>query len=341
MIQMSVGDVPYLIDPLYVDDMTALDQILKNDQIVKILHAGDYDIRSLNRDYGFVFVNIFDTSIAAALMGSKRLGLDAVLMEYIEVEVSKEKRLQRSDWTVRPLSDEAMYYAANDVRYLGQARDTMIRKLESLSRQHWVEEECHRLCSVRYEPREEDTVFFNMKGSGDLDGVSLALLKRLHDLREDEAIGKDRPPFKVVADSVLVAIARDPECEYAELRGIGWWARPSMLKRIKGVVKESRKDKPIMRPRRKRVPSSERPSNKDRERSNKSLRELKLWRKSLGEDLEVDPSLLWPTSSLTRLARDPESLFQEFESDEVRDWQAEEFGNKLEVFSKDLVSKIS
>ena len=87
---MSVGDVPYLIDPLYVGDMEPLGEILKNDRVVKILHAGDYDIRSLNRDYGFVFQNIFDTSIAAALMGSKRLGLDAVLMEYIEVEVSKE-----------------------------------------------------------------------------------------------------------------------------------------------------------------------------------------------------------------------------------------------------------
>jgi len=72
---MSVGDVPYLIDPLYVGDMEPLGEILKNDRVVKILHAGDYDIRSLNRDYGFVFQNIFDTSIAAALMGSKRLGL--------------------------------------------------------------------------------------------------------------------------------------------------------------------------------------------------------------------------------------------------------------------------
>ena len=338
---MSVGDVPYLIDPLYVGDMEPLGEILKNDRVVKILHAGDYDIRSLNRDYGFVFQNIFDTSIAAALMGSKRLGLDAVLMEYIEVEVSKEKRLQRSDWTIRPLSDEALVYAADDVRYLGQAREEMTGKLEGLGRQDWVREECERLCSVRFEPREEETAFLNMKGSGDLDGLSLALLKRLYDLREDEAIGKDRPPFKIVSDSVLVSIARDPDCEYTELKGIGWWARPSMLKRIKRVVNESQKDKPIMRPKRKKIPASERLSNRDRERANKRLKQLKLWRSGIGESLEVDPSVLWPTSSLSRLAKDPDILFQEFESDDVRDWQTEEFGKKLEVFVKELITKVS
>ncbi|HCE76201.1 MAG TPA: hypothetical protein DEP04_06185 [Dehalococcoidia bacterium] len=341
LIQMSVGDVPYIIDPLYVDDMEPLGEILDSHRVIKILHAGDYDIRSLHRDYGFVFQNVFDTSIAAALMGSKRLGLDAILMEYIQVEVSKEKRLQRSDWTLRPLSDEALGYAADDVRYLGKAREKMTRKLEDLGRQDWVKEECHRLCSVRFEPREEATAFLNLKGSGDLDGHALALLKRLYDLREDEAIGKDRPPFKIVSDSVLISIAREPDCEYAELRGIGWWARPSMVKRIKVLVKESRKDEPIVRPKRKKIPASERLSNRDRERANKRLKQLKLWRSGLGENLEVDPSLLWPTSSLSRLAKDPSTLSQEFESNDVRGWQIEEFSNKLETFVKELITKVS
>ena len=114
-----------------------------------------------------------------------------------------------------------------------------------------------------------------------------------------------------------------------------------MLKRIKGVVKESRNDKPIIRPKGRRVPAGERLSNQDRERANKRLRQLKLWRSELGEELEVEPSLLWPSSSLTRLARDPENLSQEFVSNEVRNWQSEEFGNKLGACIQDIVAKVS
>ena len=103
LIQISLGDMPYIIDPLAIDNMDPLGFLLNDMDVVKILHSGDYDIRSLNRDYGFTFKNIFDTSISAAFLGSPKLGLDAILKEYINVVVSKDKNLQRSEWTNRPL----------------------------------------------------------------------------------------------------------------------------------------------------------------------------------------------------------------------------------------------
>ena len=84
LIQISVEDHPFIIDPLQFEDLTPLGEIFSNPKITKIVHAGDYDIRSLSRDYQFTFNNIFDTSIAAAFLGSGRLGLDAVLKEYLE-----------------------------------------------------------------------------------------------------------------------------------------------------------------------------------------------------------------------------------------------------------------
>lgn len=308
--------------------MAPLGRLLSNPKVTKIVHAGDYDIRSLNRDYEIEFNNVFDTSIAASLLGSKRLGLDAILKEFLNVEVSKDKRLQRSDWTNRPLSKEAMAYAANDVRYLGQARDLMISRLKQKGRIEWVTEECQRLALVRFAPRDPETAFLYVKGSKDLGGRELALLKELYEFREDDATGKDRPPFKIVSDSVLVAIAREPDADYGEIKGIGRWARSEMRNRLAEVIKTGKASKPIQRP---QSQGNKRPhlTHKERETANQRLKELKQWRKSRGEQLQVDPSLLWPTSSLNRLSRLPKTLSSEYQEGDVRKWQFEEFGEDI------------
>lgn len=308
--------------------MEPLGKVLMDSDVVKIVHSGDYDIRSLDRDYGFKFRNVFDTSIAAGFLGSKRLGLDAILKEYVDVEVTKDKKLQRSDWTKRPLSKEALAYAADDVRYLGEARKVMKDRLIEKERIKWAEEECERLSKIKFERRDEETAFLNVKGSRDLDGVGLAILKRLFDFREDEAIGKDRPPFKIVADSVLVSIAGEPDSDYSNIKGIGWWERPSTLKRLGNLVQEARSNGPLKRPITNQTRGL-RLSHKEREQANNRLKGLKEWRKTIGERLEIDPSLLWPTSSLSRLSRFPNNLSDERLAPEVRNWQFSEFGENL------------
>ncbi|MBA12602.1 MAG: hypothetical protein FI688_00260 [SAR202 cluster bacterium] len=327
LIQISLGDMPYIIDPLAIDNMDPLGFLLNDMDVVKILHSGDYDIRSLNRDYGFTFKNIFDTSISAAFLGSPKLGLDAILKEYMNVIVSKDKNLQRSDWTNRPLSNEAIKYAADDVRYLGQARKVMTQQLEKRNRYSWVQEEFDRLSKIKFEIKDENQAFLNLKGSNILTEKELPLLKRLYDLREDEAIGKDRPPFKIVSDSVLVSIAKDPKTDYVNIKGIGWWKRPDMKKRIKELVQKSKEDPPIRRP--DKIRKTIYLSNKEREKANARFRELKLWRKNIGDGLGLDPSLLWPTLSLKRLSKSPNSIQTEFQDEIVRKWQVKEFGNDL------------
>ena len=330
LIQISVEDHPFIIDPLQFVDLAPLGEIFNNSAITKIVHAGDYDIRSLSRDYQFTFNNIFDTSIAAAFLGSGRLGLDAVLKEYLDVEVSKDKRLQRSDWTNRPLSGEALEYAANDVRYLINAMDRMSEKLESLGRLKWVEEEFTRLSTVRFEPKDEELSFLNVKGSKDIEGQNLSVLKKLYEFREDEAISKDRPPFKIISDSILVSIAREPQRDLSEIKGIGWWSRPEPSARLRKVIRRGLEGSPITRPR-KQGNDAPRLSNKQRERANMRLRSLKLWRKNLGEELGLDPSILWPTSSLNKLSRSPGDLEVEIEHPEVRTWQRREFEDLLKT----------
>ena len=191
---------------------------------------------------------MFDTSLAAALLGSKKLGLDSILKEYIDADVTKDKKLQRSDWSLRPLSKEARKYAADDVRYLFRAMEVMTNKLENLGRISWLKEECERLQLVKFNPRDEDIAFLDVKGSKNLDGKALSVLQSLYSVREDEAIGRDRPPFKIVGDSVLVAIARNPHSNYSEIKGIGMWGRPEMSKRIRKIVAEALDQPPVERP---------------------------------------------------------------------------------------------
>ena len=328
LIQLCVGEDIYLVDPLAIEDISSLGIVFADQKILKILHAGDYDIRSLNRDYGFSFTNVFDTSLAAGLLGSKKLGLDSVLKEYIDADVTKDKKLQRSDWTVRPLSKAARKYAADDVKYLFPAMQVMKEKLENLNRISWLAEECERLQSVTFNAKDEDTAFLDVKGSKSLDGQALSVLQALYSFREDEAIGRDRPPFKIVGDSVLVAIATKPQADYSEIKGIGAWGRSSVSKRIRKIAVEALDKPPIERPRGKSIRRNNM-SNKERERANVRLKELKEWRKSLGDAISVDPSLLWPTNSLNRLSRDLSSFEEEISEPEVRKWQVMEFGSRL------------
>lgn len=328
LIQVSFDDQAHIIDPLEIDDLMELRKIFDNSEIIKIFHAGDFDIRSLHRDYSFNFKNVFDTSIGAAFLGSEKLGLDAILNEYVNIEIKKEKKLQRSDWTIRPLPDESIEYAADDVLYLNNTRKVMENKLLALSRLDWVKEECVRLSKVKFQPKNETTAFFDVKGSIDLNPRGLAVLKCLYEFREDEAIGKDRPPFKIMSDSVLVEISKDPHQNFSNISGIGYWSNGTNLRRLKEVIEKGLSLDPQYRPQKskQRIKGM---TNKEREKANIRLKQLKEWRKDLGQELKLDPSLLWPTSSLARLSRFPESFEEEFEQPEVRNWQIKEFGDSI------------
>ena len=159
----------------------------------------DYDLRSLDRDWGFRVNNLFDTSIAAAFAGSEQLGLQSVVEEHAGVELVKDRKLQRSDWTMRPLSPEALTYSADDVLHLLKVRESLSARLETLSRLSWAEEEFARMENVRHTPPERELAFLSIKGSRDLDGRGLAILRSLYQFREQEA--KHLRPFVLQGDT--------------------------------------------------------------------------------------------------------------------------------------------
>ena len=326
LIQLFASGRVYLIDPLAIDDMSPLDEVLANSSIETVLHSGDHDIRSLDRDWGFHVGNLFDTSIAAAFVGSERLGLASTLQDFMGIEIPKEKSIQRSDWSIRPLSDAALTYAAGDVLHLFGLRDKLVERLGALNRLHWVREECDRLAKIRYNPPDPELAVFAVKGSRDLDGHGLAILKALMEFRERHALRLGRPHFRVIPDAALLTLAAEPKSDLRDVKGLGMFARGRLAAGLRDAIKKGRSAEPLQRP---RPPRGRRFSRAERARVSQRLDKLKAWRAEHAKRLSLAVGLLWPMVSMQRLATFPGDWETELEAPEIRQWQRDEFQDSL------------
>ena len=327
LLQIATEDRVFVIDPLAIGaEVGPLGEVLADDRVEKIIHSVDYDLRSLDREWGFRVRNVFDTSVAARLCGARRLGLETVLHDSLGIEIGKQKRLQQSDWSQRPLSEEALAYAAGDVRHLLELRRAQAAQLEALGRTTWLAEECGRLEAIRYTlPDPPEVAFLSMKGTRDLDGRGLAILRELYVLRDAEALRRGTPPYRVVGNEALLYLAANPEAELTEAPGIGLNISRRLGPRLQGAIARGTAAKPVERPKPPR-PTDARPTKQQEDR----LRALKAWRNAQGERLNLDPAVIWPVASLERVARYPEEIGDELQnSTAIRWWQRREFEASL------------
>ena len=130
LIQIHTDSTTFVFDPLDSLNLLFLCKSFANPSVVKILHAADNDIRLLKRDYGCEFINIFDTHRAALLLGFKQLSLEKMIKEFLDVELEKSKKVQRSRWDKRPLTNEQLHYAALDVQYLPALYEKQLSRLK-------------------------------------------------------------------------------------------------------------------------------------------------------------------------------------------------------------------
>jgi len=329
LIQAASKQNIYIIDTISLQDLTPLKKTLENNSIKKVLHSADYDIRSLDRHYGIRIRNLYDTSIASRFVGIVQFGLSYIIKDLLGVTIHKSKRLQKADWGQRPLSSEAIEYAANDVRYLFALQKILDMKLQTLGRTTWVAEECARLEKVRYSSPNPDTAYLFIKGTHKLDGCGLAILRSLYLFREKEARRWRRPPTLLIPDVVLSSLANNPTMSLAEVPSLGQIGLKRFGRGLRKALHNGFIAPPINRP---PVISTDRLNNKQIKR----LSLLKIWRTSLGETLSLDPSLLWPKASLERLAKAPDTLEIELKSKDIRHWQREQFASSLQDFLKSL-----
>jgi len=324
LIQIATRHKVYIVDTISLNELDPLKEILVDDSIRKIIHGADYDIRSLDRHYGFRIRNLFDTGIAARFTGITQFGLAALTRDLLGVTINKSKRLQRAGWGRRPLSTEALEYAATDVRHLLALREILDQRLQTLGRMEWVAEECVRIEEVRYAAPNLEAAYLSVKGAKDLDGRGLAVLQSLFLFREEEARRQHRPPFMVLPDTTLIFLATSHEATLSEVPGLGQTGLKRFGQGLQQALHNGITAPPIHRP---RLIKAVRASEKQVQR----LTRLKEWRTSLGSRLSLDPSLLWPLTSLERIAKAPDTLSVELASDEIRHWQRNVVASSLQA----------
>jgi ribonuclease D len=159
----------------------------------------------------------------------------------------------------------------------------------------------------------------------------LAVLRSLHKFREKEALRRDRPPFKIFSDAVIVSLAASPSSDLAQVKGIGRYGSGSASSGVSQAIRHGQKEPPVKRPQT-RLQGDRRFSSEERTNARERLRLLKGWRAGQADRLKLDVGSLWPAASLERLSRRPDGFEEELESDEVRRWQRGELGESLRKF---------
>ncbi len=209
VVQITVDGENAIIDPLALKSLAPLREALDRADVEVVLHGGDYDISCLSRDYGFAFQHVFDTMIAATMLGEERVGL-AHLVESIYGDVL-DKRFQRADWARRPLSDEQLAYLRRDTLYLPGLRAVLGQRLRDEDLEEEAAIEFRRLAKRRGKPLATDPdAWRRIKGAKRLDDTGRCVLRALHIWREGVAEGRDRPPFKVFAPQKMMKLASAP-----------------------------------------------------------------------------------------------------------------------------------
>jgi ribonuclease D len=189
--------------------------------VEKVLHGADYDIRTLGRDYAITFTNLFDTMIAAQLIGLEAFGLAALLKSHFDITLNKQ--WQKADWSARPLTPAMIRYAADDTAHLFALRDRLADGLAHKGRLEWLREECRLLTAQKAAARQPPSCFA-VKGAGRLEPQQQAILQALLEAREAIASTTDRPPFKIITNETLMELSvRQPAAieQLAAMPGVG------------------------------------------------------------------------------------------------------------------------
>jgi ribonuclease D len=334
LIQAGDGSRGWLLDPLARPDLSPLGRVVADPSVVKVLHGADYDVVTLKRDFGFQFANIFDTMIAARFLGLPAVGLQAIALAELGVELSKDS--QRDDWSRRPLTPRQEEYALSDVAHLLVLHERLSARLREKGRLGWVEEECAVVAALPPSRRRQGDDYQGVKGARKLSPRQLAALRELYAWREAIADRTDIPSFKIVGTDALLALAQKAPADLRSLekmRAESPDLRPvtSRLLREHGAALMEAMARARAVPERelpRLLKSPPRPVLDEPTRLRGAA--LKAWRTTRAAALEVDVSVVLPQRLLDKVAEAAPRDVSELEAIEgLRRWRIAEFGQEL------------
>jgi ribonuclease D len=323
LLQLSTRERSAIIDPLPIGTPQELGKLLEDPNVEIVFHDADYDLRLLRQDYGWQVRSIFDTRVAAQLLGIKAFGLAALLEKYFGVKL--DKKHQRADWSMRPLTRDMLTYAAQDTMHLLGLRDQLADELRRAGRWEWAREEFTRLEQTRWDDDSEATAFLRMKGARDLNRRELAILRELVTWRNDVARKADRATFRVLGNDPLFDVARGKPSSREALAAIKGMPRSLLDRSANDILDAVRRGLALPESELPRFPKALRwERDPDFDARAAALRTV---RDAAATRLDMDPGVLCSRDRLEAVARhNPGTMEALYEIPELRRWQIAELG---------------
>ena len=283
----------YIVDPLANIDLEPLRRAFETKEIV--LHGADYDLRMLRRGLNLAASKIFDTLIAARLLGIREFSLAALVKRYFDLTLLKGS--QKANWAQRPLPARMAEYAMNDVHYLLPLAEKLEAELVRYERWDWLRQSCQRAIEQAAVARTRDhDELWRIRGSGLLRGGSAAVLRALWQWREKEAEKADRPPFHVLRnEELLKAAVKFASGSVPDYKHFSFRRRQAFLDAAQAALRAPESEWPVSRRR-----FGTRPTNETVQRAE----ELRRRRNKSAEELGLEPSFIAPRSTLEAIAAD-------------------------------------
>lgn len=291
LVQVCRGEEVRLFDPLEGGELEPVRNWLKNAEIW--MHGADYDMALFLMSWQCLPATIFDTQIAAQLLGYERFGYAALVEQNFQVELSKSS--QKADWGRRPLPDKMLEYAVNDVRYLLPLANKLEGELREKGRHDWFLQNCEAAMKKVVDRSKEEREGWRISGAGKMNPKELLFLRALWEWRNDEAREWDRPPFMVCGNKQLMEwvgrLAKDERIDSPPRM------KPQRFKRLLQKAEEARK-----------TPSAEWPQRPVRERQTRTknfdsrLEALMARRDKHAEELGISPSVIASRAILESIA---------------------------------------
>jgi ribonuclease D len=322
LVQLSLGGEHYLVDPLAGLDLSGFLEALAEKPL--ILHGGDYDLRMMRASMGFrPRGDVFDTMIAAQLLGIEQIGLAALIQRCFDITIGKEG--QKSDWSRRPLSENQLRYAVNDTRFLEPLAERLRDDLIERGRLDWHGESCRAMVeSTARENSRDPEEAWRIKGAGRLTRRQLAYLRELWRWRDTHARQANLPAFKVFNNEQLLELLRWAESH----PGVPLEQGPklprniagSRLKTLEEAITRAAGMDPMQWPEPRRLDRGQPPPADGEEQINALRGACAL----IAKELEIAASTLAPRAALEAIVRRrPRTLAEIMESGGLLRWQAE------------------
>jgi ribonuclease D len=314
------------VDPIRIRDLSALKPLFENHGIKKVFHGSDYDVRSLFRDFRIVIHNLFDTELASRFLGFQQSGLDTMLQTFFNVKL--EKKYQKKDWSMRPLPEAMITYAAKDVHHLLPLAKLLEKDLLKRKRLAWVEEECDLLSNVRPGTTRKEPLFLSFKGAGRLSPEDLAVLEALLVWRKQAARKKDLPLFKIVGNNVLQTLVRTKPQTREDLgksRALSAKQTSMYGRQLLNAISNGLKTPKDCLPTYPKTRAPRLPESKIR-----LAKKLKNWKEEKAAELAIDPALVLNKSQTMDIARISPADMRGLDGiASLKAWQVREFGEEI------------